>query len=247
MGFIDFSTPGMRSLRVEPPVDLSFEFKRIRELFPAGCWAGKSVFLIGGGPSLRNVDLAEVCSMGWPVVAVNKSAPEIRATARFTIDDRFADWWTKDVNWEVNQHRAPLLYVGNPWRTGKRWERIWQEDSLEHMGAIREHPWPVTYEVGGLRAVSNSGAAAVNFLDVCGAETVYLLGFDCNRGIREDGKCDWHHDGYKKAGFGRQPDQVYDRFIDNFRNVVKLHVRARVVNCNPDSAVDCFEFGHWRD
>lgn len=90
---------------------------------------------------------------------------------------------------------------------------------------------------GGICGGMNSGHQALNLAALSGAATVLLLGYDGKRG--EDGRAHF---------FGQHPDGTeppYKEVVANMRAIANdAQARGiRIVNCTPDSAIDCFERG----
>jgi hypothetical protein len=81
----------------------------------------------------------------------------------------------------------------------------------------------------------NSGYQAINLAYLWGAKRIILVGFDCKP---VGGKDHW---------FGQHPRgmtqiQPYQIWLDHFKRLaIDLWARnVRVINCSPDSALDCF-------
>jgi hypothetical protein len=83
---------------------------------------------------------------------------------------------------------------------------------------------------------SNSGYQAINLAYLWGAKRIVLLGFDCRP---VNGKAHW---------FGQHPPQLnqYQPFaiwIDHFNHMATELEKegVEVINCSPDSALECFK------
>ncbi len=82
----------------------------------------------------------------------------------------------------------------------------------------------------------NGGFQCLNLADLEGAEKIILLGYDM-----------------KPVGhfFGEHPEKIrgcsrYDVWVKNFKEA-KRYIKAEVINCTPDSALDCFEKANLMD
>lgn len=97
--------------------------------------------------------------------------------------------------------------------------------TLRNTGRIGFDPDP-----GCARTIDNSGAVAIQIAVHAGAARILLLGFDMRGGH-------WHHDHH-----GFNPSVAYlQRCVVAFRTLARaLPSSVDVLNCTPDSALDCF-------
>ena len=97
----------------------------------------------------------------------------------------------------------------------------------EHKDGLSESPEVIHYG-------SNSGFQALNLAYLLGANKIILLGYDMK--IAKSGKAHW---------FGDHPDKVrsnYPSWWSRFSVVAdQLKGKVQIINCNPDSALQCFE------
>lgn len=196
----------------------------IADVLADGEWSGQPCFIVGGGPSLSGFDFRRL-PPGRTIV-VNRAWESMPwARILFSIDSLYYRWAAKKP--ETDPRRFPGLKVwidtyGFPYQdvllAKSRGERGLSE-SLEL----------------GLYHGSNSGYGAIGLAACLGADPIYLLGFDMDFA----GPRTHFHSGYP-MGTGR--DKVA-RYIENFDDLApRLKARGiRVVNLNPDSALDCFE------
>lgn len=193
-------------------------------------WAGRTVFLIGGGPSLRGFDFGAVRGRGI-VVAIND--------AMFAAP--FADVvFSIDAVWLMNRHHALLGYAerGGHLVAAVPCNPAWPVPGATYV-LRRKGAW-LSGNPGELFTGDNSGFGALGMALMRGARRVALLGYD----MAGPGH---FHKGYEwRCRFG---EADYPRWASYFP---ALAVQARdrgvdVVNCNPESAIRCFRFGSWED
>ncbi len=87
----------------------------------------------------------------------------------------------------------------------------------------------------GIGHGDNSGYAALNLAVCLGANPIYLLGFDCKH---TNGKSHWH------AGHVMgQEEWRAEKWVKYFDIAAEKLApsKFRVVNLNPNSAIECFE------
>lgn len=94
----------------------------------------------------------------------------------------------------------------------------------------------LTYGVG-FDPCGNSGAGCIALAHLFGASKVILLGYDCKHvgSVKH-----WHGDHPKPLG---NAGSVL-KWPEQFAAVAKKYTAAAVINCTPDSALDCFPKGN---
>lgn len=86
-------------------------------------------------------------------------------------------------------------------------------------------------KLGHLATGGNSGFQCLNLADLEGAGTIILLGYD----MKDSG----HFFGEHPSKIRRDGIEKYSRWVKNFREAAP-HIKAKVINCTPNSALDCF-------
>jgi len=225
--------PQRRTSTTPPLRDLQ-ETRSLASVIPDGAWSGQRCFIVGGGPSLRGFDWNRL--YGELVIGINKAFEVLDPAILFTMDSRFIEWVQAGSLGERAKHR---------WRTNAMTKVL--------LGLRGKDPDPEAYQIrtgGGDGFVptlthpwghcNNSGFGALNLAVCLGAAEVYLLGFDMH-GDPVTGKQQWWHKGYPVV----QGQGVYGGFIHQFERFAPdiMATGTRVVNCNWDSGLRCFEFG----
>ena len=205
--------------------------KMLVDVLPDGAWSGQRCFIIGGGPSLKRFDFSRL--RGELVIGINRAFESIDPAVLFTMDLRFTGWAARgelgaDSREKFNALRATKTIIRN------------QEVPADFYAIARSNQSELTFSLDrGFCNQNNSGFGALNLALCLGADPIYLLGFDMH-GNADTGKQEWFHGGYPAV----QPNWVYNDFLALFyRHANEINRRARVINCNPDSALRCFEFG----
>ena len=200
-----------------------------------GAWAGRTCYIVGGGPSLRGFD--------WELlrdkltIAVNRSFETVpEPSIIFGIDTRF--WinvqdgkYSEEAAATLREATAPkVCLVGN------------NKDKLPTFSFLRKK---------GLHGLSESlqdglcggfsGYAAINLALCLGTDTIYLLGFD-SAGTRADGTQAHWHGGHRD----KQPASVYNSFTEQMEQAAPAMLkRARIINLSPSSVLKCFPFAEF--
>jgi hypothetical protein len=195
-----------------------------------GAWKGERVFILGGGPSLNDLDPSILSSILSDEVTLGLNMAFLHnPTANLVYDKRLMETLCHTPMW--------LAYPG-----AKFW--LNSESSMEILfpgvRALREfradpaYPrWPASLAQGLYRG-NNAGSAGVSLADSLGAGTIYLLGYDMRA---EAGKpSNWHHL-YPKEW--RASAAAMASYRADLKRVASM-VRAKVVNVTPDSALDAF-------
>ncbi len=175
-------------------------------------------FILGGGPSLKDVDLSLI--KNEYVIAVNEA-------------HRLGTWikiWMFCDGDIFKNHREDIEKWPN--RIVSCSKATQHHKKIEYYQRCKKHM--ICFEPGKLAfpsGMANSGATAINLAIREGFDNIVLLGFDMKT---VNGK-HHYHDYYKK-----QPrDDAYSRFMLHFEAIAK-ETDVTILNANPDSALNCF-------
>jgi len=220
------------------------EGSRFSEVSPN--WAGETVVLIGGGPSLtreqvRVVSLAHA-ERRARCIAINDAyhlAPW--ADVLYAADARWY-WWQQHGKSAVGLGLSPEIVRRN-W-ADYRGEKCSIESSSmawdESVHFLRNlhgncHGVGLSCDNRALVTGRNSGFQALNLAVLAGARKIVLLGFD--GGKAKDGRSHW---------FGDHPEATPDAVYSYFRQAMSAAENAladlgvEVLNCSPGSMIDSF-------
>ena len=196
-------------------------------------WIGKSVFIVGGGPSLSNYSFSDLDPYrdGNIVLGVNDSAfiPDVGADAFFTLDYQY-------------QRRRMMSIVRFG---GEKYAAIPSHFSSDHrilhmhyLKRVHLRGGGFAEETGyGIESSGPSGFGAMNLAYLKGAKRIFLLGFDLNPEPKEQ---HWHR-GYDWRNNSHE-NSKYENWARWFETAC-FQLRQRgihVYNCNPDSRIVCF-------
>lgn len=187
-------------------------------------WIGKTVFLIGGGPSLTGFDFERLRGKGI-IVAINDAvrfAPF--ADVAFTID---TVWIDKRV--AVLEAFAGEIVAAVP----KDYQcPIARARLLRRVNAVK-----ISMRGDSLSTGGNSGYAALMMALIRGAVRVYLLGYDMTGAGH-------FHGGYRwRSRFGAQQYPLWAKRFGTLAALAQL-TGAEVLNCNRNSAITAFPFAN---
>lgn len=158
-------------------------------------WAHDTVFIVGGGPSLKELDLSVLSRgnrrPGQRVIAVNNAyrlVPD--ADALFYADTRWWSWNSQDVKAKfigeriITTSAAGIRYLDpSVVRMGRDYNFDPRHRAPEHCYALAEDPC--------FLSGPDSGYMALNLAYHYGASRIVLLGFDM--GFKA-GEAHWHED-----------------------------------------------------
>lgn len=181
-------------------------------------WNG-TVFVLGGGPSLKEMDLSSIHDQ--PVIGVNDA---------FKLGHWVDVIWFGDSRWYnwnkyyLNYH--PGIVFGCP-PTSKIFPKVIQVDRKEGFGLTS-----VRHQVVWNKS---SGASAINLALHLGAKRVVLLGFDMKV---VDGQHNWHnnHKHFPNTN-------IYEkRFLPPFEKIASdaKGLKLEILNATPGSALTLF-------
>lgn len=178
-------------------------------------WTGRTVFLIGGGPSLTKEQVEHASRSGHKIIVVNNGyqiCPE--ADVLYACDKK---WWL---------HYKPDF-------PGYKYSLEYDQDDVFKLTNTGGHGidfiWP------GVRTGRNSGYQALNLAIHFGCKRIILLGYDMKY---QNNKKHWHPD--HPRPLNNFP--LGNKFAHHFEEAAPLlqEVGVEVINCSPDSALSCF-------
>lgn len=207
---------------------------------PDGAWSGKPCFIVGGGPSLKDFDWTKL--KGHRTIGVNRAFERFEPTIIFSMDTDFIDWVRNDMYSRVKDGaETKTKFLAS--KAYKVWLRMTPVKLPENFFIVRVaknyfyglRNFTLQSMQEGICHGDNSGYAALNLAVCLGANPIYLLGFDCKH---ENGRSHWH-DGHIR----KQKEKRVAKWIKRFNLAAEklATTEFRVVNLNPDSALECFE------
>lgn len=193
---------------------------------PVTFWKRSKVFIIGGGPSLKEMDLSPLEKKN--VLGTNDAF-------------QLGDW--VDVNFFGDYHW--LVHHQDEFRT---WPgmRITNHPDVQGVQGIftmqrRDKGFGEPHELGWHL---NSGCGAVLLAIALGATTVYLLGYDLKLG--SDGQSNWHPN-----NLNENTAKTYRQFHYHFEvmaaHIAKYRPDVKVINITPGSALEVFPRAEFED
>jgi len=181
---------------------------------------GETVYIIGGGPSLKGVDLKRKLK-GKTCLAINGSFELGLAETLFFGDDVWFNRKRADV---LGKKRLKRIYT----TSGIRHERV--VNVFPSNDGISDDPTKVAWNL-------NSGFAALNLALLGGAKKIVLLGFDMCKA--EDGESNW----YENIRY--VCDNTYSAFLSRQETMAKeikeKFPEVEILNANPESKLDVFK------
>lgn len=219
----------MRNLTIFDQWIQAKEKARNRELWfdIPQAWLGRTVYIIGGGPSLRGMDWEPLKCKN--VIGINDAY-------------KLGNWvdicFFGDDDWYNNHHRQALLNDFTGFVISCASRRIKDSQVLE----IQRRPrgfWPKKHHILGWWG--NSGACAIGLALKLGAARIVLLGYDLGAPEKDDGTLDgnWHDENIQTA-----IPAWYEKFLKEFdllgEHVKKDYPDVEIINANPDSKLEIF-------
>ena len=192
-------------------------------------WPNSTVFIIGGGPSIKNQNLDLI--KGHRVIGVNQA---------WTLGPWVDLCWFGDKGWldqntpEIWQYGGLIVTCCNPAQQLKRIKYVARSKRYGLETNKRTHiGWN-----------DNSGASAINVAYWLGARRVILLGFEMRNPI-EGTQTHWHNKYAPKIDKKtKKLSNPYSRFLIGFPQIAKdaKEVGLEIINATPDSALKVFPY-----
>jgi len=186
-------------------------------------WEGQTAFILGGGPSL-DMPLGRLYDKN--VIGVNEAF-------------KLGDW--VDVNfigdYKYYNHNKMNLYNYN----GITVSCVGGTINDPNVLTVYSSNEVMTLKKGRIGKSLNSGISAINLAYQFGVKEIVLLGFDM--GIHNGQN--WHNNNVAINQFKKQ---ITEKYYAKVRSVIESRVSdvlekagVKVVNCTPDSQLECFE------
>jgi len=158
---------------------------------------GETVYIIGGGPSLKNFDFRQLA--GSKTIAINKAIFfHTQADVLYWTDVRFYTWYKNEIDNYKGLKFA--LKAGGQYTNDIKVLKKGKAYGLETDRQTLAHG-------------NNSGYAAINLAYHLGAKRIILLGFD----MASNGRDSHFHDGYPTRAAGNKMFQ--DKFLPGFKQL----------------------------
>jgi hypothetical protein len=181
---------------------------------------GETVYIIGGGPSLKNFDFRQLT--GSKTIAINKAILfQPWASVLYWTDVRFYSWYKN----EIDNYKG-LKFALNPGSQYTKDIKILKKGKA----------YGLETDTQTLAHGNNSGYAAINLAYHLGAKRIILLGFD----MASNGGESHFHDGYPTRSAGDRMFQ--DKFLPGFKQLAAELTNAgvSVLNAAPYSKLTVF-------
>lgn len=187
-------------------------------------WPDSTVFIVGGGPSLKTQDLTPIHSSRC--IGVNFS---------FMLGAWIDVCWWGDARWGEENSQALHKFGGlkvNCCTTIANVKGSFRLRRGKSYG-IDMRPTHVAWN-------NNSGASAINLAYHLGAKRIVLLGFDMKFG--ENMENNWHTLHKKMKSTLKRPWNPYPRFLHGFNNIKEdaEKIGLEILNATPNSALTLF-------
>ena len=189
---------------------------------PSKEWPGETVFVIGGGSSLKGMD--------WDLVAPYKC---IGINDAYTLGP-FVDYNIfGDTAW-FRYHKDDLRY-GTAVPVGITAQ---PQSDVSWVKWVRRRVRALGQAPGELGWFQNTGMSGIDLALKLGADKICLLGFDM-KVDSETGEANWHPNDLNASD-----PKVYGKFLGAGKafekDIAERYSEIEIVNCNPDSAWDAF-------
>jgi hypothetical protein len=186
-------------------------------------WEGATAFILGGGPSLHDVDLSRV--KNEKVIGINEA---------YTFGDWVDFTFIGNNKYYVRHKNALADYRG---QIGCAGGKSYNDPNVL---TVYKSNTICTMQRGRIGMANNSGIGAINLAMQLGVREIVLLGFDM--GLKNG--INWHKN---NVTIQFQKKQITERYYETVRKtmcnrVVDIVYGAGidVYNCTPQTSLDCF-------
>lgn len=212
----------------------------LHHFLPDNIWKDRRCFIIGGGPSVNDIDLS--CLKGELTIGINRAFEFMDPSIIFSMDARFWEWLEKCAWGQGTLDRFNRYDQGIRCFVDMARMRLYPPELMlldNYRG--RDLLSPTLSE--GVKTAGNSGYAALNLAILLGCNPIYLVGYDMRGGT--DGQQANYHSGYPKSQSATiYPNIMIPGFVQASSEMLS---RAQIVNLNPQSALRCFPFQEFEE
>lgn len=184
-------------------------------------WPDATCFILGGGPSLNNVDIDRL--RGSRVIAVNNA---------YQLGDWIDVLFFGDCRW-YHVHKKRLLDFAGLKVTRCEAHRtqpgIKAIKCMNRVNGLSKNPSLLSWNL-------SSGACAINLATLLGVKKIVLLGFDMRK---IDNRNNWHSE---HPGSVNPKHNPYVRFVKRFTSIAKdlKGLNVECINATPGSGLTDF-------
>lgn len=194
--------------------------------------SGRTVFIIGGGPSVSPEMIATLNDSGALCFGLNSSAKFIKSPVGVLWTDN--SWGAKNKPY-LDKLVCPKFFVTTSGRNYiKKDIKTQSNATVVHKSGESGFDNCIDHVKG-----NNSGAFAINLLVNCGAKRLGLVGYDMHT---EKGRAHFHNE----YDYAIRPEVYKNHFIpciEAMAEVIKSSgYSTKIYNCNPFSSLKCFDF-----
>jgi len=234
MGYLRTSR---NTTKVIPRNFIKCKARPITEVLNSKSWEGKRCFVLCGGPSLRNnFDFSKI--QFEKTIGINKAFTKYQTTINYGMDLRFYDSVTfpsRTNSESAILHNAWINFKGL--RVFPKIDKARFDPSIYYVDVVKSRCISLSLD-RGIYIGNNSGFGGMMLAIALGCKEIYLLGCDMKVDSQQN-RTHWHN------GYGRgikEVEKVLDRFKKEFEEIADKikELDIKVVNLNPDSALNCF-------
>lgn len=200
-------------------------------------WKGQPAIIVGGGPSLENLDWSLLHGRK-NVIVINRAFLQVPTAAIwFSEDLRVVELYGKRPEW--TGFKGLKIFHGLTPTFGR--QAIDIDPSIYLVERKRQDKyWSESLE-DGLAISSNSGVGAINLACLLDADPILLLGFDCRA---KKGDVNNYHEDYRENGFDLVGQGQFDSYRSDFEHWVAPQLRGRrvlnLIDKEFPSAIECW-------
>jgi len=212
--------------------------QHLSAILPKDSWKGQRVFIIGGGPSLRDISPENRTALVQEkVIGTNKAFRDFPCDINVVLDRGFY----QKLYFPKKEYQKELSLRFKYWEGIKvfaNWKPTWNwvPDPKRYVFDVLKKK-ELSYDPDKIYAGNNSGFAAMMLAVALGSKEIYLLGMD----MQIQNKHTHYHEGYR----GQSP-MVLEHHLEQFKRCFteiapKLEEEGiQVFDCSLNGSLHCF-------
>lgn len=206
------------------------------ELIDSKPLAGKRVFCLAGGPSLKGFDFSLLNNEF--TIGINRVYEVFNSNILFAMDIRFYNWIKQ------GKYGEEALKAFNDYKNLKVWVDLnntaFGDDNIFYLRSGQRYGYSTNLK--NFYHGNNSGYGAIQLAIALGSREIYLLGYDMGFNQKQGEKIQTHwHDGHPTQATSEKTIKCFMAGFNRLSTILE-GTGIKIINLNPKSNIRVFPF-----
>jgi hypothetical protein len=201
----------------------------------------KSIYIIGGGPSLKGFDFQKTANLN--TLVINHAAEHVINPSFFlTADSGVIRKAAINNFWKCNENTHKIVVMGSDHKRYKKTKQYFSK--YDQVVAPIRYDGVIGFEYSSFATGKNSGFCGLQYAIINGYTTIYLMGFDLQATLSQRHFYDKDRSGEKGLG------KCLSSFHTHFKTALNILVKSNIsiFSLSPTSLLnDIIPFKQFKD